>query len=79
LELIDNDRPVAVGSSDSALLQSLFPHHQLELYSSGSGRNSRASIQIAGQDYALNQPGMNAVVMDDSGAVKAQAVFSTGR
>ena len=79
LELIDNDRPVAVGSSDSALLQSLFPRRQLELYSSGSGRNSRASIQIAGQEYALNKPGMNAVVMDDSGKVKAQAVFSTGR
>jgi uncharacterized membrane protein len=79
LELIDNDRPVAVGSSDSGILQTLFPDLQLDLYSSGSNRDGRASIQISGREYALNQPGMNTVVVDDFGRVKAQAVFSTGR
>jgi uncharacterized membrane protein len=79
LELIDNDRPVAVGSSDSGVLQTLFPDLQLDLYSSGSNRDGRASIQISGREYALNQPGMNTVAVDDFGRVKAQAVFSTGR
>lgn len=79
LELIDNDHPVAVDSSDSEVLRSLFPHLQLELYSSGSDTAGRASIQISGQEYAANQPGMNAVVLDDLGRVQERTVFSTGR
>lgn len=79
LELIDNDHPVASGSSDSEVLQSLFPDLQVYLYSAGSNRNSRASIQISGQEYASNLPGMNAVTLDNWGRVKMQAVFRTGK
>jgi len=79
LELIDDDHPVAADSSESEVLRSLFPHLQLQLYSSGSDTAGRASIQISSQEYAANQPGMNAVVLDDWGRVKTQAAFSTGR
>jgi uncharacterized membrane protein len=79
LELIDNDLPVEVGSPDSEVLRSLFPHLQLELGSSGNNGNGRASVRISGREYASNRQGMNAVVLGDRGQVKTQAVFSTGR
>jgi len=72
LEIIDNDRPVAVPSSGSTVLQ-------LALYSSGSKQDGRASIRIYGQEHSPNQPGMNAVVLDYLGRMKEQAVFNTGR
>ena len=79
LELIDNDLPVAVGSPDSEVLRSLFPHLQLELGSFGNNGNRQASVRVSGREYAANRPGMNAVVLGYLGQVKAQAVFSTGR
>ena len=72
LEIIDNDRPVAVPSSGSTVLQ-------LALYSSGSKQDGRASIRISGQEHSPNQPGMTAVVLDYLGRMKEPAVFNTGR
>lgn len=79
LEIIDNDRPVAVRSSGSPVLQSLYPDLQLTVYSSGSKKDGRASVRISGQEHSPNQPGMNAVVLDYLGRVKEQAVYNTGR
>jgi hypothetical protein len=79
LEIIDNDWPVALRSSGSTLLQSLYPDLQLAVYSSGSKHDGRASIRISGQEQSPNQPGMNAVVLDYLGRVKEQAVYNTGR
>lgn len=79
LEFIGNDLPVAVASRDSEVLRSLFPHLQLELGSSGNNGNRKASVRVSGRQYALNRPGMNAVVLGERGQMKARAVFSTGR
>jgi uncharacterized membrane protein len=79
LEIIDNDRPVEINSSSSQVLRSLFPSQDLTVFSSGSDTDSRASIQIAGQEHSSNQRGINVVVLDRLGRVKEQAVFDTGK
>ena len=79
LEIIDNERPVEINSSSSQVLKSLFPNQELTVFSSGRTVDSRASIQIAGQEHSPNQRGMNVVVLDRLGRVKEQAVFDTGK
>jgi uncharacterized membrane protein len=79
LEILDNQRPVQIHSSDSPVLQSLFPTLELNLYSSGREHDGRASFQISGREYSLNQAGMNVVVLDNYGRVTEQAAFDTGR
>lgn len=79
LEIIDNDQPVGIQSPSSPILQSLFPDLELSIYSSGRKHDSRASIRISGQEYSLNRPGMNILVLDSLGQVREQAVYDTGR
>ncbi|MBA7635116.1 hypothetical protein ES703_42716 [subsurface metagenome] len=79
LEIIDNDQPVEIHSSSYLILQSLLPDLELAIYSSGRKHDSRASIRISGQEYSLNRPGMNVLVLDSLGQVREQAVYDTGR
>jgi uncharacterized membrane protein len=79
LELIDNDGPVEVQSSGSPVLKALFHDRELSVYSSGSKLDGSSSIQISGQEYAMEGRGMTVLVIDSLGRVREQAVYATGR